>query len=177
MPSTIHFPERSKQLARTRQRWAEVLEDPNLRDHPYRIETNGYGQIIMTPPAGVPHSSRQGEILYQLRQRLGEHVLPECPISTVDGVKAVDVAWCSHQRFERVCGQVVAEVAPEICVEVLSPSNTEAEMKTKRELYFDAGAKECWQCDLQGRMTYYGCESPREPKPQSQLCPDFPSKI
>ncbi len=29
--------------------WSEVLEDKSLRDLPFKIETNRYGQIVMTP--------------------------------------------------------------------------------------------------------------------------------
>ena len=34
--------------------------------------------------------------------------------------------------------------SPEICVEVLSPGNTEAKVPEKIALYFDAGAREVW---------------------------------
>jgi Uma2 family endonuclease len=66
--------------------------------------------------------------------------------------------------------------APEICVEVLSPSNTEAEIQEKTDLYFDAGAKEVWICVPSGTMTFKTRGANRPPK-QSQLCPDFPKKV
>ena len=173
----LELPERSTVLARNRQRWTEVLSDPVWRDHPYRIETNEFGQIVMTPPAGGPHSCRQGKICFELRNRMGGQAMPECPVSTAAGVKAVDVGWYSADRYASVRGQIAFETAPEICVEVISPSNTDDEMRTKRELYFDAGAKECWLCDDSGRMSYYASESRREPTDQSILCPDFPNQI
>mgnify|MGYP001313879954 CR=1 FL=1 len=37
--------------------------------------------------------------------------------------------------------------APEICLEILSPSNSIVEMEMKRALYFEAGAREVWECD------------------------------
>jgi hypothetical protein len=43
--------------------WAEVVEDPNLKDLPYKIELNEYGQIIMTPhwpPLQVALQEHQG---------------------------------------------------------------------------------------------------------------------
>ena len=173
----IELPERSTVLASNRRRWKEVLSDPVLAEHGYRIETNAFGQIVMTPPASGPHSSRQSEIAFRLRSMRGGRALVECPISTLDGVKAADVGWYSDARYHGVRGQIVFETAAEICVEVMSPANSEAEMETKRRLYFDAGAIECWICDLQGQMTYYNDQANKQPQTQSQLCPDFPTII
>lgn len=39
------------------------------------------------------------------------------------------------------------EFAPEIVVEILSPSNNAAEMLFKRKSYFDAGTEQFWQVD------------------------------
>ena len=39
------------------------------------------------------------------------------------------------------------EFAPEIVVEVLSPSNSQAEMAFKRWKYFDAGTEQFWIAD------------------------------
>ena len=50
---------------------------------------------------------------------------------------------------------LVLERAPEICVEVLSPTNSLAEMNEKRALYFEAGAHEVWICGLDGKMEFY----------------------
>ncbi len=164
-------------MASNRQHWGEVLADPRWADHPFRIESNAFGQIVMTPPPGGSHSTRQSEIAFQLRLSLNGRALCECPVSTLDGVKAVDVGWYSENRFQTVRGQLAFERAPEICVEVLSPLNSEAEMRTKRELYFEAGADECWICDLDGQMSFYHHADPELAKVQSALCPEFPTLI
>ncbi len=177
MQLTINLPDRKTMLARNRQRWAEVLADPQWKDSSNRIETNEFGQIIMTPPAGGPHSSRAFRIGMKLESLLGGRSLTECPISTSAGVRAADAAWYSDERYATVRGQLAFEMAPEICVEVLSPSNTDEEMQVKRQLYFDAGAEECWTCDLQGRMSYYKKEEPTTPKTSSKQCPEFPDFI
>jgi Uma2 family endonuclease len=65
-------------------------------------------------------------------------------------------------------------LAPELCVEILSPSNTEDEMDGKRRLYFSQGAKEVWTCDRDGEMTYFDRKGEI---PQSQLFPDFPKTV
>lgn len=177
MQLIIDLPNREDQLRLNRTRWAEILSDRMWADHPYRIETNAYGQIVMTRPAGGSHSTRQGRIIGQLLRLLGDQAQPECPVSTSGGVKAVDVGWYSDERHKQVRGQQAFEIAPEICVEVLSPRNTAAEMKEKRRLYFDAGALECWECGLDGRMTYYLEGDPDTKHAHSKCCPEFPDTI
>jgi len=177
MSITLHLPNREETLTFHRQRWAEVLHDAELAKLSQRIETNAYGQIVMSPPPSGSHSTRQYRIARELERLLGEQSLTECPVITQDGTKAIDAAWYSPQRFLEVRGQDAFEIAPEICVEVLSPSNTPAEMQNKRALYFDAGALECWQCDLEGHMTHYHRDQPEQPKSASNLCPSFPGTI
>ena len=168
---------RQEQIKRNRVCWAKVLADGDLVKLSYRVETNGEGQIIMTPPASGGHSNSQGEIAFQIRQMLGGRTLPECPVSTADGVKVADVGWYSDGRFGMVREQQAFEIAPEICVEVLSPSNTTEEMTAKRHLYFEAGAEEVWLCDLESTMHFFSAQEPDSRISQSRLCPQFPIKF
>ena len=177
MQLTIELPSREQQMEFNRIRWTEVLADRPLADIPYRIETNAFGQITMNPPASGGHSTRQGRITILLDRLLGGHSLPECPVSTIDGVKAVDVGWYSDERFVRVDGQVAFEIAPEICVEVLSPSNTKSEMQLKRTIYFEAGAEEFWICNLDRIMNFFHRDKPTESRAESLRCPEFPKSI
>ena len=174
---TINLPSREETLAFHRQRWAEVLRDGELAKLSGRIETNAYGQIVMSPPPSSFHSLRQYRIARQLEVELGDQAITECPVITRDGTKAIDAAWCSPERLKEVRGQAAFEIAPEICVEVLSPSNSVEEMRIKRQLYFDAGADECWVCDEQGHMSYYTASDPETKKTQSVRSPNFPGKI
>lgn len=64
--------------------------------------------------------------------------------------------------------------SPEICDEVISPSNSEEEVREKMALYFDAGAKEVWISDVFGAMTFY--RSVDVTLPRSTWCPDFPEQ-
>jgi Uma2 family endonuclease len=106
--------------------------------------------------AGFRHSERQGQIIALLIQFAPQgQTLPECPISTADGVKAVDVGWLDASRNE--IGQDIPLLtrAPEICIEILSPSNSAAEIAEKRALYFDAGAAEVWICNRDGSFAFF----------------------
>jgi len=176
-PITIELPIRSSYHDFNRNRWEEILRDPELAKFAGKVETNRHGHILMMPPASGRHSQRQGEILFTLQTHLGGKALPECPVSTCNGVRSADVGWFSKVRFERVAGQTVFEEAPEICVEVLSPSNTPDEMEEKKNLYFAAGAEEVWLCSEEGSLTFFSQADPENPQETSSLYPDFPEEI
>jgi Uma2 family endonuclease len=159
------------------ERWNEVSADPLLASIDYRIETDSHGHIVMTPPPDFQHGDRQFTIGHRLRILLPEgKVVTECPISTNAGVKAADVAWISDARLQESLRGKVLVIAPEICVEVLSPSNTRQEIDEKKRLYFEGGAEEVWICDLQGRMLIFRNVTPNESL-ESKRCPGFPALV
>lgn len=174
---TLELPPQKTQTAFNLRRWAELLADRELAKVEGRIETDRHGHIIMSPPPAPNHGSFQLEIGRLLWALLPEgRVLTECPISTADGVKAADVAWASPDRMEELGEQVCFPTAPEICVEVMSPSNTEPEIREKMALYFDAGAKEVWRCAKNGAMSFF-TPGPFRPMRASKICPNFPQQI
>src|SRR6266436_6579498 len=127
---TLELPPHKTQRAFNLRRWAELLADRELAKVEGRIETDRYGHIIMSPPPAPSHGTFQSEIAYLLRSLLpAGRVLTECPISTADGVKAADVAWASPECMRELGSRSCFPHAPEICVEVLSPSNTVAEIR------------------------------------------------
>lgn len=65
--------------------------------------------------------------------------------------------------------------APAICVEVISPRNTEVEMREKMALYFDAGATEVWLCDEDGSLRFFSCADERMER--SAVIPEFPLSL
>jgi Uma2 family endonuclease len=141
-------------------RWLEVLADPNLRDLPYKVETNRGGQLIMSPAKNV-HGFYQAHVADLLKAALGGRTMVECSIATPEGVKVADVAWCSAAFFSTYGATDPFVVAPEICVEIKSPSNAEAELQNKVRLYLDAGALEVWLVDGKGVVRVFGSEGLR----------------
>ena len=154
--------------------WQDVLEHPSLQDLPFKIELNEWGQIVMSP-ASNRHGNLQAELALLLNQSLPEgRIFTECSVDTPRGVKVADVAWASEAFIEKYGYETPYPKAPEICVEIRSPSNTTAEMDEKIVLYLAKGAREVWICDLEGRLTFHGHEGVLE---KSDLASDFPSQI
>jgi Uma2 family endonuclease len=142
---------------------------------PYRIESDRWGHIVMSPPPRSRHAEYQGRIIALLEMRMtGGLTMAECPVQTSEGVKAADVAWVSHARRASRPNDPVYLVAPEICVEVVSPSNSAAELEERKRLFFEKGAVECWLCGPTGEMAFF---DPGGPRSLSHLCPDFPRQV
>src|SRR5258705_5153679 len=172
----LEFPTQKAQRAFNLRRWAEVVKDPELAKYEWRIETDRHGYVIRSPPPAASHGHYQSKIAQLLWTLMREGVFTECPISTADGVRAADVAWALAERMRELGDQVCFPRAPEICVEVISPSNTEAEIEEKKALYFDAGVKEVWLCSASGAMSFFMHGAARAAR-ASQVCPDFPKKV
>jgi Uma2 family endonuclease len=155
-------------------KWEEVCEHKQLQNLPFKIELNKWGQIIMNP-VKIKHSFYQGRIQGLLQSLLfGGEVMPECAINTSDGVKVADVVWCSQERFNQIENEISASIAPDICIEVKSTSNSLDEMLFKKNLYLEAQALEVWLCNEQGKIRFYNEQGELE---QSLLVPDFPQQI
>ena len=154
--------------------WSDVLADPSLQDLPYKIELNGYGQIVMTP-ASNRHGRLQTEIAYLLQtMQDGGISQVECSVDTSSGVKVADVAWYSDSFSAKHGASTPFQEAPELCVEVVSPSNTSKELQEKIQLYFSAGAQEVWVCREDGQLEFY---APSGRVERSGLFPEFPVQV
>jgi Uma2 family endonuclease len=154
--------------------WEEVCADQRLDDLPYKIETNEWGQIVMSPTR-LQHGAFQFEIGRLLsEQRRDGRVVTESAVRTTKGVKVPDVAWFSAERWARVRDEFAAPTAPELCVEVLSPYNAAGEIEMKKTLYFEAGAQEVWTCGEDGRLRFFTSDGRLE---RSAIVPNFPTAI
>jgi Uma2 family endonuclease len=167
---------RAQQHALNERRWAEIMAESFVDGSISKIETDREGHVMMSPSAGKDHGDRQAEIVYQLRSLLpAGGVLAECGVSTQEGNKTPDISWISmhHPQFRQPDVKVL-NPAPEICVEVLSPSNSTEDIELKKRLYFAEGAQEVWVCGLEGQMKFF---SPAGELKSSKLCPKFPKRI
>lgn len=154
--------------------WQEVCDSSYFQNLPFKIELNEWGQVVMSP-ATNKHGAYQSRInifLMQILQR-GE-CITECAIDTEKGVKVADVAWASDPFLDNYNSEEPFSRAPEICVEILSPSNTDAEMAEKMKLYFSNGAQEVWLCEEDGTMKFYDEQGLLD---QSAIVTEFPQQI
>jgi len=77
-------------------------------------------------------------------------------IVTPGGVKVPDVVGMSPSRRKAMQGTGDPFTqAPEICVEVMSTSNTDAEMQERRALYHEIGAEEVWVAAPDGPLRFF----------------------
>jgi Uma2 family endonuclease len=69
-------------------------------------------------------------------------------------VRGPDVAYASWDRFpgRKLPKEPIPDLAPDLAIEVLSKSNTRAEMKRKRGEYFAAGVLLVWEIDRMLRI-------------------------
>src|SRR2546425_9027402 len=138
-------------------RWDELCRDPSLQDLPYKIEINAWGKVEMSP-ASNRHARLQGELAAELKRQLGGSVLTECSILTRIGIRVPDVAWMSSDFIANYAEITPYQRAPEICVEIVSPSNVTAEIVEKTQAYLAAGAVEVWIVAEDGTIRYFGAQ-------------------
>ncbi len=121
-----------------------------------RSDINHYellnGRIVMTPPAGWPH----GRIEAKLVRLLDEHtsrlqlgiVLGSSTgfdLPSGDTVEP-DVSFISWKKLpgRKVPRAAMAELAPDLAIEIISRGNTAKEMDRKLADYFAAGVQLVW---------------------------------
>ncbi len=154
--------------------WQEIVENPSLAGLPFKIETNEFGQVVMSPTKYL-HGIFQARLSRLLESHLLNGIVSnETAIETRKGVKVPDVAWSSFAFFELHREEFALSNATEICIEVISKSNTVREIATKRKLYFERGALEVWTCDLDGNVHFYDAQGELE---HSLLASEFPKLV
>jgi len=115
--------------------------------------------ILVEKAMGLRESLLAGVILSMLRQfvvprNLGLVTVADGAVRLFPGlVRSPDVAFLSWSRVPdgRVPTEPIPQLAPDLVVEVLSRSNTKAEMHRKRQEYFAAGVEVVWEVDPETR--------------------------
>lgn len=118
------------------------------------------GRVVREPPAGFSHGALASRINVLLAGFVRERnlgivvaaetgfVLSEEPST----VRAPDAAFVSHDRLPPEGPPAgFARFAPDLAVEVLSPSNTATDIQEKALDYLDAGTRAVWVVDPAAR--------------------------
>jgi Uma2 family endonuclease len=136
-------------------KWLELLDNPFFQNIPYKVELNKFGQILMSP-ASNKHGILQNKVARQIENfKQDGVVIIECSILTSEGVKVADVAWASDIFIAEFGETTPYPKSPEICVEILSPGNSKAEIEEKIRLYLEKGALEVWIVSDHDKISFF----------------------
>lgn len=144
-----------------------IEEFQRLPDDGTRLELVR-GRVVREPPTGFEHGDLGLGIATHLRAFVKEHglgtvvgpdtgfILAERPPT----VRAPDAAFVRAEKLEGGRPRGFAPFAPDLAVEVVSPSNTLAEIQEKVLDYLDAGTALVWVVEPRGlRVTTYRSRS------------------
>lgn len=110
------------------------------------------GELIMAPSPSSFHQDIAGNVFFLLRQHVLKHRLGKVCIAPLDvylsdtNVFQPDVFFLSKASLPMLRADGV-HGAPDLVVEVVSPSNGLLDKKRKRPIYAEHGVKELWLID------------------------------
>jgi Uma2 family endonuclease len=117
------------------------------------------GRVVTMPNPGWEHGEVQGNVFFCIKSFLKQNPIGRVATEsgTVTGrkpdtVRGPDVSYYSKERLpldQRVVGYHTE--VPDLCVEVISPSNTKKAMRAKIKEYFFAGVRMVWVVDPEDR--------------------------
>ena len=130
----------------------ELAKLPEYQDRPVELVE---GELIDMPFANPIHArvliSLSSRLNVFVEQRaLGQVVGGDAPFileKNPDGrdtLRGIDIAYLSFQRFPGPLTADPLSVAPDLAVEIVSPSNTAADIRLKIHQLFEAGATLIW---------------------------------
>ncbi len=122
--------------------YQRMCEDPYFANIPGKIELDMWGRIVMSPA-----STYLGMVQARLVERLAPldgQTIVEAAIVTSVGLLVPDVAWASPEFMSSHPRETPLTHAPELCIEVVSPTNSRKELHEKVAAYRAAGALEAW---------------------------------
>jgi Uma2 family endonuclease len=115
-----------------------------------------HGELVTVTRPKLKHSLIQGKLRELLKKSAepGSYVEIEVAFRPLPEYElwVADVAYVSRERFEQADLDDNFHGAPEIVIEVLSPSNTVAEIYDKEQLCLQNGAREFWVVDSERRQ-------------------------
>jgi Uma2 family endonuclease len=140
------------------QPWREIEEHDWLR-LPDRQRYELVDGILVEKPMGF-YETRVGFILgifleeFARAHALGIVVVEPGSVRVAGHIRLPDVAFFAWGNLpeRRVPRVAILDIAPDLAVEVLSPSNTAGEMARKRGEYFRAGTRLVWEIEPELRQ-------------------------
>jgi Uma2 family endonuclease len=122
---------------------------------PFFYELHNGELVKVTRPVHKHHllQERLVELLRPVSSGLG-HVTMELAFRALPEYefRVADVAFVSQERWDQIDPEGNLRGAPDLVIEVLSPSNTAAEMSKKKRLCLENGCREFWVLDADLRQ-------------------------
>jgi Uma2 family endonuclease len=116
------------------------------------------GVLHMAPPPTVNHQRSSGGLFARMRlyaedKNLGEVLEAPCGVRLPNQSIPVepDIFFVKKERLEIISRQYI-EGAPDLIVEILSPSNASYDRETKFKLYQEASVQEYWLVDYEAKI-------------------------
>lgn len=104
--------------------------------------------VEMTPPPGSEHGSLANQLAYLITHHVKQHDLGRVFAAETgfrlardpDTVRAADVAFVSKRRYPATLPKGYLDLAPDVVVEIISPSDDPDKIQAKIKDWLDAGA-------------------------------------
>jgi Uma2 family endonuclease len=140
-------------------RWREISADPESPDY---FELNEYGELILSPSPTNKHELIAFKVAAALEQQLGPQASTAVSVFTMSrGVRRQDACWMPVERWRAAQYADPLPFAPDICVDVLSRKNRQAEVGMKTSAYLASGAREVIIVGTAGDIQFHGPEGER----------------
>ncbi len=125
------------------------------QNRPYRIERNAKGELEIMSPAGSEGSSWEalviGELSFWAREHGGVSFSSNGGFTLSDGsMRSPDAAWISSTRWgslSKAERKGYAPLCPDFVIEILSASDSRAELEAKMHMWMTNGAQLAWMID------------------------------
>ena len=117
------------------------------------------GELIMVPGANFDHQHSQTKLVRWMAPFVDEHDLGIVLLTPFDvklsdsDVLQPDLMFFSKER-EHIITRVYSEGAPDLVVEILSPSTSRRDWNEKRELYAEHGVREYLVMDPSNKIVW-----------------------
>jgi len=131
---------------------AQFRELPEGGEYAYELH---HGEVVALTRPKIRHTKLQVRLSRLLELNLksfGEIIieLPYCPLAEFE-VRAADVAAISRSRWDASNPDGYLAGAPDLVIEVRSPSNTRKQLQELAALCLSNGAREFWVVDSDAR--------------------------
>ena len=139
-------------IAKRKLTYADYLNTPDDDTYYELID----GELVMVPPPIVDHQGTSGELHIELGNLMRSTSLGRVFASPIGvylsetEVVQPDLVFVSRERLH-IIERAVIRGAPDLVVEILSPSTARRDRIVKREMYARHGVREYWLVDVSAK--------------------------